>query len=102
MADGDDRLACAADRGEDVVHGGARREPLVDRELDSGGLRDRGGGLAGAEKRARDDGVGRLGRQPLCERARLLAAASAERAQLVRVAGSEWAWRTRINRTAGG
>ena len=52
-----------------------------------GGLRDRGGGLAGAQQRARDDGVGPLGREPLAERARLLAAAVAERAQLVGLAG---------------
>ena len=62
-------------------------EPLVDPELGAGRLGDRGGGLAGAQQRARDDGVGPLDREPLAERARLVAAAGAERAQLVRVAG---------------
>ena len=87
MADRDDGLARALDGGDDVVGGGARREPLVDPELDAGRFRDRGCGLAGAQQRARDDDVRPLDRQPLAERARLVAAAGAERAQLVRVAG---------------
>ena len=87
VPDRDHGLTGALDQGEDVGGGGAGRKALVNPEVDSRRLRDRGGGLAGAQERAREDGVGPLRRQALAERARFLAAAGAERAQLVRVAG---------------
>ena len=87
MTDRDDGLTRALDRGEDVVRGGAWREALVDPELDVRRLRDRGGGLAGAEERARQDELRPLPDQPLAERTRLLAAPCAERTELIGIAG---------------
>ena len=89
VANGDDGSACAraCDGGDEVVCSRARCEPLVDAELGAGRLRDRGGRLAGAEERAREDEIRLLPCQALAERPRLVAAAGAERAQLVRVAG---------------
>ena len=80
-------VARACDGGDEVVCSRARCEPLVDAELGAGRLRDRGGRLAGAEERAREDEIRLLPCQALAERPRLVAAAGAERAQLVRVAG---------------
>ena len=59
VADHDDRGACAFDGCEDVLGRGSRCEPFVDPQLDAGRFRDRGSGLAGAQERAREDGLGR-------------------------------------------
>ena len=87
VADRHHRRARAVDSGEDVVRGGARREPLVDPSSTAAAF-----AIATAVSRARRSGLettasGSLGGQPLGEHARLLAAAGTERAQRVRVAG---------------
>ena len=86
MPDRDHGLARPFHGGEDVVGGSAGREPLVDPVLGAGSLCDRGGRLAGAQERARDDQGGSLGGQAFAERAGFFPAASAERAQLVGLA----------------
>lgn len=87
VAHGDDCALGALERRLNVAHARARGEPLVDPQLGSGGLRDRGGGLARAQQRACEHQYRLGGGQLLTQRARLLVAAGAQRPQLVRVAG---------------
>jgi hypothetical protein len=87
VADRDDGSFDAGDDGEDVLSRRARREPLVDRELGARRLRDRLRRLARTQQRAREDERRRVVCEPLGERQRLPAAAGAEGAQPVGLAG---------------
>ena len=87
VADHDDRGARAFDGCEDVLGRRSRCEPFVDAQLDAGRFRDRGRGLAGAQERAREDGVGRDFGEELTQFSCLLLAACAQRSQRIGIAG---------------
>ena len=85
MADDDDGLASPACRGPHSLGGRAGRQPLVRFGLEAGGPRELGAGLAGAEQRTGQDGVGPdpLGREAFPQLAGGAAALCGERPQLV-------------------
>ena len=88
MADRDDRLAAPGDGVPQGLCVGARREPGVGLRAELGRFRDPLGGLAGAEQRARDDGVERAAVASCSPSARAVGAAGrGQRAQLVGIAG---------------
>jgi len=87
VADGDDRRAASCCGGDHALGRGARPEPVVDAQLRPGGRGDGGGGLSRPQQRAGEHELRRGRGEPLGECGRLLPAALAQRAQLVRVAG---------------
>ena len=98
MADDDDLVSAAGDRGSEAVGGRAGREAVVGLGGDVERSRELAARLAGAEQRAGQDrsGTRSVRVQLLAERARLLAAltASADRSSSGSP-GAASAWRTR-------
>jgi hypothetical protein len=88
MADDHDRLAPARDERTHVVRRRARSETLVGFGLEADRGRDAFAGLARAEQRAREDGIGldSFAHEAPAELARLLLSVGRERAQLIRLA----------------
>jgi trans-2,3-dihydro-3-hydroxyanthranilate isomerase len=84
VADDDDGVAAARCGFADLLGRRTRREPLVDLGVAEA---ERRGRLAGADQRAREDGVGlhALGAQARAELARLHAALGGQRPELVRL-----------------
>jgi hypothetical protein len=87
VADDDDLVAAARDRGSNGVGSCAGREPVVGLGCGIEGSRELTAGLAGAEQRAGQDrsGPGSLGFELLPERTGLFAALRGQASELVGV-----------------
>jgi hypothetical protein len=87
VADDDDLVAPARDRGANIVRSRSGREPVVGLHCGIEGSRELTAGLAGPEQRARQDrsGPGSLGFELLPERAGLFAALRGQASELVGV-----------------
>jgi hypothetical protein len=87
VSDDDHLVAAAGDRGTDVVGSCPWCEPLVGLGRGVERSREFAAGLAGAQKRARENRrrMRILGPEPLTESARLLTALGSEPPQLVRL-----------------
>jgi hypothetical protein len=84
VPDGDDGVPGARERLEQPFGGRPRSEAVVDPERHTGQPRDRVGGLARPQQRARQHDVRLLGGQPFGERPRLLPALVVEPPQRIR------------------
>ena len=87
MADNDDRGTRTFDGREDVRCGRAWCQPFVDAQVDPRRFRDRSRGLAGAQERAREDGVGLDCAKTLTQFPCLLPPPCAQGSQRVGIAG---------------
>jgi hypothetical protein len=87
MADDDDLVAAARDRGANVVRGRSGREPVVGLRYGIEGSRELTAGLAGAEQRAGQDrsGARSVRVELLAEGPSLLAALRGQAPELVGV-----------------
>ena len=87
VADGRNRALQTGDGIPEALEGRSRSEPLVDPQLGGARLGDRLGGLPRSEQGTRENEARRRGvrREPVCERAGLIPAASGKRPEVVGV-----------------